>query len=86
MDERKQPYGALFGELRRLRYIEGQNLIVERYSGEGNSAHHAELASEVVRQQPDVIFKAASATIPIVGVMGDPVAVTNFNHCIAEPI
>jgi putative ABC transport system substrate-binding protein len=27
-------YKALFGELRRLGYVEGQNLIVERYSGE----------------------------------------------------
>jgi putative ABC transport system substrate-binding protein len=76
-------YKGFFGELRRLGYIEGQNLIVERYSGEGNSAHYGELASEVVRQQPDVIFasstrmiarlKAATTTIPIVGNMGTPV-------------
>src|SRR5262245_58105498 len=49
-------FKALFGELRRLGYIEGQNLTVERYSGEGKIAHYAELALEVVRQQPDVIF------------------------------
>jgi putative ABC transport system substrate-binding protein len=77
-------FKAVFGELRRLGYIEGQNLIVERYSGEGNIAHYAELASEAVRQQPDVILastnrmvrnvKAATATIPIVGLMADPVA------------
>jgi putative ABC transport system substrate-binding protein len=77
-------YKAIFGELRRLGYVEGQNLIVERYSGEGKIAHYAEIASEVVRQQPDVIFattsrmvgyfRAATATIPIVGVMADPVA------------
>jgi putative tryptophan/tyrosine transport system substrate-binding protein len=76
-------FSALFGELRRLGYVEGQNLIVERYSGEGNTAHYAELATEVVRQQPDVIFasstrmvarlKAATTTIPIVGNMADPV-------------
>jgi len=75
-------YKVLFGELRRLGYVEGQNLIVQRYSGEGQTAHYAELASEVVRQQPDVIltfsvrmvknFKAATATIPIVAGMGDP--------------
>ena len=40
-------FKALFGELRRLGYIEGQNLIVERYSGEGKIAHWAEVASEV---------------------------------------
>jgi putative ABC transport system substrate-binding protein len=77
-------YKALFGELRRLSYIEGENLIVERYSGEGRTAHYAELASELVRPQPDVVlsntscmvqyFKAATTTIPIVGTMSDPVA------------
>jgi ABC-type uncharacterized transport system substrate-binding protein len=83
MNETSSIYKALFGELRRQGYIEGQNLIVERYSGEGRTAHYAELASEVVRQQPDVIlassnrmvryFKEATATIPIVGLMTDPV-------------
>ena len=52
---------ALFGELRRLGYIEGQNLIVERYSGEGKIAHDAELASEVgsqtMSQQSDLSTK-----------------------------
>jgi putative ABC transport system substrate-binding protein len=77
-------FKALFGELQRLGYIEGRNLTVERYSGEGKIAHYAELALEVVRQQPDVIFttssliarplKAATSTIPIVGLMGEPVA------------
>jgi putative ABC transport system substrate-binding protein len=81
---RISPFKALFGELRRLGYIEGQNLIIERYSGEGNTAHYTDLASEVVRHQPDVIFtfsvrmvgrfKAATATIPIVGFTADPVA------------
>jgi putative ABC transport system substrate-binding protein len=76
-------FKAMFGELRRLGYIEGQNLIVERYSGEGQIAHYAALASEVVRKKPDVIFassdrmvrrlKAATTTIPIVGSMADPV-------------
>ena len=54
-------YKALFGELRRLGYIEGQNLIVERYSGEGKIAHDAELASEVgsqtMSQQSDLSTK-----------------------------
>jgi putative ABC transport system substrate-binding protein len=77
-------FKAFFGELRRLGYVEGQNLIVERYSGENNPAHWAELANEVVRQQPDLIFsnstrmllrlKETTSTIPLVGYMGDPVA------------
>jgi putative ABC transport system substrate-binding protein len=43
-------FRAFFGELRRLGYIEGQNLIVERYSGEGQTAQYAEVASEVGSQ------------------------------------
>jgi putative ABC transport system substrate-binding protein len=49
----------------------------------GRTEHYAELAREVVRSKPDLIFasgtdtvrhlKAATATIPIVGVMGNPV-------------
>jgi putative ABC transport system substrate-binding protein len=84
MNQTNESFKALFGELRRLGYIEGQNLIVERYSGDGQTAHYAELASEVVRQRPDVIltfsvrmvknFNAATATIPIVPSMGDPIA------------
>lgn len=77
-------FPALFKELRRLGYVERQNLIVERYSGEGQQVRYAELAREVVRTRPDVIvavssdmvlnFKAATDTIPVVGIMADPVA------------
>jgi putative ABC transport system substrate-binding protein len=74
---------AIFKELRRLGYIEGQNLLVERFSGEGRAAHYPDLAQDVVRRKPDVIissttfltldFKAATTTIPIVGIFGYPV-------------
>ena len=77
-------YGAFFEELRRLGNVEGQNLVVERYSGEGRTEHYAELIGEVIRQKPDLIFanvsllvrqfKEATATIPIVGGTADPVA------------
>ena len=76
-------YVAFFKELRRLGYVEGHNIAVERYSGEGRTEHFAELASEVVSRSPDLIvattsrlvlnFKAATTTIPIVGLMADPV-------------
>jgi putative ABC transport system substrate-binding protein len=82
---------ALFKELRRLGYIEGVNLVVTRYSGEGREERFPELCQEVVRTNPDIIvtarsnlalsFKAATNTIPVVAVMGDPVAfgiVTNI--------
>jgi putative ABC transport system substrate-binding protein len=75
---------AFFKELRRLGYVEGQNLIVELYSAEGHWERVSELAREVVRTKPDLIltvnsgfilkFKAATDTIPIVGLMADPVA------------
>jgi putative tryptophan/tyrosine transport system substrate-binding protein len=75
---------AFFQELRRLGYVEGRNLIVERYSGGGRTEHYADMARDVVRSKPDLILagahimvqhlKAATATIPIVGIMGDPVA------------
>jgi putative ABC transport system substrate-binding protein len=49
-------YRALFEELRRLSYVEGQNLAVERYSGGGLADHYPELARDVVLRSPDVIF------------------------------
>jgi putative tryptophan/tyrosine transport system substrate-binding protein len=71
-------------ELRRQGYVQGQNLIVEQYSGNGITDRYGELAEEVVRSKPDVIFtlsarlgehfKAATATIPIVLISFDPVA------------
>ena len=77
-------YHAFFEELRSLGYVEGRNLAVARYSGGGIVERYAELAREVVRTKPEVIFtinsrmvlnfKAASNTMPIVAITGDPVA------------
>ncbi len=77
-------YRAFFEELSGLGYVEGQNLGVERYSGEGQPERYADLAREVVNTHPDLIlaagahlsldFKMATTTIPIVTVMFDPVA------------
>jgi len=44
----------LFMEMRRLGYVEGQNLVVERYSG--RSDYSPDLARKVVTGRPDVIF------------------------------
>ena len=73
---------AFFGELRRLGYVEGQNLIIERYSAEGHHERYADLAREIVTRNPDVIvtgtnpvvttFKATTSTIPVVAFMIDP--------------
>lgn len=76
-------YRVFFGELRRLGRIEGQNLVVERYSKEQYRSDKAALAAEIVRSNPDVIyvldppaalFKKETATIPIVTVAYDPIA------------
>jgi putative ABC transport system substrate-binding protein len=73
---------AFFGELRRLGYVEGENLIIERYSAEGHHERYADLAREIVTRNPDVIvtgtnpvviaFMAATSTIPVVAFMLDP--------------
>src|SRR5436309_1319001 len=73
---------AFFGELRRLGYVEGGNLIIERYSAEGHHERYADLAREIVSRNPDVIvtgtnpvviaFNAATRTIPVVAFMLDP--------------
>jgi putative ABC transport system substrate-binding protein len=73
---------AFFSELRRLGYVEGENLIIERYSAEGHHERYAEMAREIVTRNPDLIvtgtnpvviaFTAATSTIPIVAFMLDP--------------
>src|ERR1700751_4822900 len=73
---------AFFGELRRLGYVEGQNLIIERYSAEGHHERYADLIREIVGRNPDVIvtgtnpvviaLAAATSTIPGVAFMLDP--------------
>ena len=77
-------YRVFFEELSRLGYVEGQNLRVERHSGEGRPERYAELARDVVNTHPDLIFavggrlsldfKMATTTIPIVTIIIDPIA------------
>jgi putative ABC transport system substrate-binding protein len=80
-----RPYvRVFFEELSRLGYVEGQNLGVERYSGEGRTERYPELARDVVNTHPDLIlavggrlsldFKMATTTIPIVTIIIDPIA------------
>jgi putative ABC transport system substrate-binding protein len=81
-ESNRGPYRAFFGELRRLGYVEGQNLLIERYSGEGRAVeggapYYPGLARDVVRRNPDLIFaignqmvldfKVETTTIAIVG-------------------
>lgn len=85
MNVRDRPYlRAFFAELGRLGYVEGQNIAVERYSGEGQPERYTELVRDVVKTQPDLIlavaaplsldFKTATTTIPILTIVNDPIA------------
>jgi len=86
-------YWAFFTELRRLGDVGGENLTVERYSGEGRPEGFADLGREVVNRKPDLIVaitppiakavRAADDTIPIVFTSGDPIRaglVTSLAH------
>ena len=74
----------IFEQLTRLGYVEGRNLLIERYSGEGGAANYPDLARQIVSRKPDLIIafnpffllelKAATSTIPIVGTFADPIA------------
>jgi len=74
-ESNRRYYGPFFEELRRLGYVEGQNLTVLRYSGEGRPDNYTELARTVVDAAPELIFvvtgrltsyfKAATTTLPL---------------------
>jgi len=93
-DGRLPAFVAFFKELRKLGYIEGGNLLVERYSGEGRTEHYADLARDVVLSHPELIFtvttrmaqhfKATATTIPIVAYLADPVA-SGLARSLAQP-
>ena len=84
-DTGRRYWPAFFAELRRQGEVEGQNLTVERYSGEGRPESLAPLAREVVDRNPEVIIAttnpialaahAASGTIPIVWIGAEPIRV-----------
>lgn len=67
--------------LHELGYLEGKNITVEYRYAEGNRERFADLAAEMVRLRPDVIYvgstgfaraaKKATSTIPIVTTGGD---------------
>ena len=77
-----EPAGFRQG-LKELGYIEGQNITVEYRFGEGRRDRLADLVNELVQLRPDVLValgdftvravQAATTTIPIVSMTGDPV-------------
>jgi len=76
-------FNALRDGLRKLGYVEGQNLVIEYRSADGRAERFPDLASELVRLKVDVVVtrgtpavqaaQQASGTIPIVmAAMGAP--------------
>lgn len=82
--DRRPPFSAIVTLRGIPGRIEGDNLVVERYSAEGRHDRFDALIAEVVSRNPDVIvvnlnglvkaFATATTTIPIVGITGDPIA------------
>jgi putative ABC transport system substrate-binding protein len=46
--------------LRQLGYVEGENLVIRYVWAEGQQERHVDLARELVRLQPDLIFTAGT--------------------------
>jgi ABC-type uncharacterized transport system substrate-binding protein len=87
-------YRTFFRELRRLGYVEGENLTVERYSGGGNAATYRELADGIARTNPDLIFAAGgmvrylkdvTSKIPIVTFVSGDAARVGVVKSLARP-
>ena len=78
------PIKEFFDELARAGYVEGQNVVVEFLSTGGKSERRSEIARDAVRGNPDAIYvltgpltqhvKDVTATIPILSVTADPIA------------
>jgi putative tryptophan/tyrosine transport system substrate-binding protein len=86
---------AFFGELRRLGWVDGRNLQVERWRFATRPESEWDiLARDIVATQPDVIyvsfstgaarFRAATAEIPVVYTGSDP-AMSGFGENLARP-
>jgi putative tryptophan/tyrosine transport system substrate-binding protein len=93
-DKGTRAWQAFFAELARLGDLEGQNLTIDRYSGEGRPESYAEVARQVVNGKPDVIVGANDAvgkavraetdTTSIVWIGGDPIQ-AGFAASLAHP-
>jgi putative ABC transport system substrate-binding protein len=74
-----------FKRLPEIGFVEGKNLIIDRYATEGRPERYTEIARKIVQGKPDVIalgfdhqfilqVARETTTIPIVATFGDPVA------------
>ena len=70
------PLRNLLQELRKLGYVEGKNLVLDRVSAEGHNERYSEIIADMLRRKPDVLIasgselglalKRATSTVPIV--------------------
>jgi putative ABC transport system substrate-binding protein len=89
-----EPLGPFREALGDLGYVDGKNIQIEVRSAQGQDARLAELAAELVRSRVDVIVavqtpaahaaKNATRDIPIVVMVGDPIA-TGLISNLARP-
>ena len=89
-------FRALFGQLRRLGYVEGQNIVIDY--GLGLSAEQLpDLAADLVRRKVDVLVasgtpsvlaaRSASNATPVIFVAGiDPIATGLVTSSLAQPV
>jgi putative ABC transport system substrate-binding protein len=87
-------YRAFFDELRRLGYIEGGNITIERFSVEGHVENSSAVARSVATRNPDLIFtvgdvmvkalRETTSTVPIIALSRDPVA-EGLTQSLARP-
>ena len=70
-------------------------MIIDRYSAEGQTARYGDIAREIVSTHPDLIvtsgtpiavrLKAATSTIPIVAITGDPIRFGQLVSSLSHP-
>ena len=88
-------YGPFLEALAQLGWVEGQNLIIERYSANGDGSQYDLLAETIVRSGPDLIYtqggplilslKTKTDTFPIVGGGFGGRVIRNFVESLARP-
>jgi len=81
---RKEGMKGFFDDLSRAGFVEGENLVAEYFSTEGNSERRLGVARDAVHGKPDAILvftgplaqsvKDVTATIPIACFTSDPIA------------
>jgi putative ABC transport system substrate-binding protein len=89
-----EPIGPFRDALSDLGYVEGKNIHIETRSAQGQESRLPQLATDLVRDQVDVIVavqtpaahaaKNATRDIPIVVMAGDPIATGLINN-LARP-